>query len=312
MTQEHKSTWGGSAVVVAALAIAAALGGCSSISLNRAPVEDRGTPTATAPANGAVNGAVSAATTTTVAPPKPIPGIENAGKPGYYSVKPGDTMIRIGLDTGQNWRDIARWNGLDNPNIIEVGQVLRVIPPGTTDVAVAKPVAPPATVTGTSLPPAGSRTAATPAPGPVSTPAPTPPPVASAPLPPASSAGDDDVAWIWPANGSVLAGFDEAKNKGLDIAGKLGDPVLAAGDGRVVYAGAGLRGYGNLVILKHNNTYLTAYAHNQTLLVKEDQSVRKGQKIAEMGQSDADRVKLHFEIRRQGKPVDPARYLTPR
>jgi len=107
----------------------------------------------------------------------------------------------------------------------------------------------------------------------------------------------------------VLAGFDEQRNKGLDIGGKVGDPVLAAADGRVVYAGAGLRGYGNLIILKHNNTYLSAYAHNQTLLVKEDQSVRKGQKIAEMGSSDADRVKLHFEIRRQGKPVDPARYL---
>jgi lipoprotein NlpD len=107
----------------------------------------------------------------------------------------------------------------------------------------------------------------------------------------------------------VLAGFDEARNKGVDIAGQLGDPVLAAADGRVVYAGAGLRGYGNLVILKHNNTYLTAYAHNQSLLVKEDQTVRRGQRIAEMGNTDADRVKLHFEIRRQGKPVDPLRYL---
>jgi lipoprotein NlpD len=107
----------------------------------------------------------------------------------------------------------------------------------------------------------------------------------------------------------VLAGFDEAHNKGLDIGGKAGDPVLASADGRVVYAGAGLRGYGNLIILKHNNTYLTAYAHNQTLLVKEDQTVRKGQKIAEMGSSDSDRVKLHFEIRKQGKPVDPTKYL---
>ena len=107
----------------------------------------------------------------------------------------------------------------------------------------------------------------------------------------------------------MLTGFDDAKNKGLDISGKAGDAVIASADGRVVYAGAGLRGYGNLIILKHNNTFLTAYAHNQTLLVKEDQSVKKGQKIAEMGNSDADRVKLHFEIRRQGKPVDPAKYL---
>jgi lipoprotein NlpD len=158
-------------------------------------------------------------------------------------------------------------------------------------------------------------------------------PVASAPLPPASAdkgtvvasaaatapatsastvPAEDEINWLWPSAGAVLAGFDEQKNKGLDLGGAAGDPVLAAADGRVVYVGAGLRGYGNLIILKHNNTYLTAYAHNQTLLIKEDQSVRKGQKIAEMGNSDADRVKLHFELRRQGKPVDPTKYLPPR
>ena len=108
----------------------------------------------------------------------------------------------------------------------------------------------------------------------------------------------------------MLATFDEAKNrKGLDIAGAAGEPVLAAADGKVVYAGSGLRGYGNLVILKHNGTYLTAYAHNQVLFVKEEQSVKQGQKIAEMGNSDADRVKLHFEVRKMGKPVDPAKFL---
>jgi lipoprotein NlpD len=154
--------------------------------------------------------------------------------------------------------------------------------------------------------PAGVPVATQTTPGVATTPAPSATP--AAPAQPAS-AGADDVDFIWPASGSVLAGFDEAKNKGLAIAGKAGDPVLAAADGKVVYAGAGLRGYGNLVILKHNNTFLTAYAHNQTLLVKEDQSVKKGQKIAEMGSTDADRVKLHFEIRRSGKPVDPARYL---
>jgi lipoprotein NlpD len=110
----------------------------------------------------------------------------------------------------------------------------------------------------------------------------------------------------------VLAGFDDAKNKGVDIAGKAGQPVLAAADGRVVYAGAAVRGFGNLIILKHSNTLLSAYAHNQALLVKEDQAVKQGQKIAEMGSSDADRVKLHFEIRRQGKPVDPVKLLPPR
>ena len=114
------------------------------------------------------------------------------------------------------------------------------------------------------------------------------------------------------ATGAVVAPFDEGKVKGLAFGGKAGDPVYAAADGKVVYAGSGLRGYCNLIILKHNNTYLTAYAHNQTLLVKEDQSVKRGQKIAEMGSSDSDTVKLHFEIRKQGKPIDPAKLLPPR
>jgi lipoprotein NlpD len=246
----------------------------------------------------------------TAEPIKPLPGAENLGKPGYYTVRPGDTLIRIALDSGQNWRDIARWNNIDNPNMIEVGQVVRVIPPPgvVPEVAVARPVPPvPAPPVAAASTPAASvpRTTAT-----------TPPQVASVPpvVPTPAPAGEEDVPWGWPTTGAatVVASFDEQKNKGLDIAGKPGDPVLASADGRVVYAGAGLRGYGNLIILKHNNTYLSAYAHNQTLLVKEDQTVRKGQKIAEMGSSDADRVKLHFEIRRQGKPVDPARYLPAR
>jgi lipoprotein NlpD len=117
---------------------------------------------------------------------------------------------------------------------------------------------------------------------------------------------------MWPANGPLLAGFADGRSKGLAIGGSAGDPVLAAADGRVVYAGSGLRGYGNLLIVKHNTTYLTAYAHNQTLMVKEDQIVRRGQKIAEMGSSDSDRVELHFEIRKQGQPIDPTRLLPPR
>jgi len=239
---------------------------------------------------------------------KPLPGAENAGKPGYYTIKPGDTLIKIGLEHGQSWKDIARWNNLDNPNVIEVGQVVRVVPPGSTGTAVAssgstsgRGVAPVVVTPIGSSSSAGSSSTATPAPTPV--PAPTPAPAAK---------GADDVDFIWPASGTLIAGFDEARNKGFDIGGKAGDPVVAAADGRVVYAGAGLRGYGNLIILKHNNTYLTAYAHNQSLLVKEDQTVKKGQKIAEMGSTDADRVKLHFEVRRQGKPVDPARYLPSR
>ncbi len=303
-----------------------------------APVEDRGTSAGRASAGA--SGASAASGAASAAPAKALPGAENAGKPGYYVVRPGDTMIRIGLEAGQSWRDIARWNNIDNPSIIEVGQVLRIIPPGTTQVAaislpsspatapapaspasevVSRPVSAPNAVTATALPAAGTRTATvTPTPTP-STPvtAASTPALPTTPTPPASSAStsDEDIGWIWPITGganNVVARFDEASNKGVGISGKAGDPVLAAGDGRVVYSGAGLRGYGNLVILKHNNTYLTAYAHNQTLLVKEDQTVRKGQKIAEMGNSDADRVKLHFEIRRQGKPVDPLRFLPAR
>lgn len=218
-----------------------------------------------------------------------MPGAENAGKPGYYSVRSGDTLTKIALEHGQAWRDIARWNGLDNPNVIEVDQVLRVVPPSMDagNRAAAKPV----TAASASMPVPANAPAAAPA---------------------TAATNDDNLVFAWPHPGQVLSGFDETKNKGLDFTGKAGDPVLAAADGKVVYAGSGLRGYGNLVILKHNNTYLTAYAHNQTLLVKEDQTVQKGQRIAEMGSSDADRVKLHFEIRKQGKPVDPAKLLPAR
>ncbi len=270
-------------LVVAAVALLAA--GCSPRVLKPAPVEDRGAARSSSRVVGAVDPSGI----------KPLPGAENAGKPGYYTVKPGDTVIRIGLDSGQNWRDIVRWNNLENPNRIEVGQVLRVTPPGSDSVqAVTHPVAP------------GNATAASAAARPASAVS-----GSASPSAPASAepAGEDELAFIWPAQGQLIGDFDGVKNKGLDISGKAGDPILASADGRVVYAGAGLRGYGNLIILKHNNTYLTAYAHNQTLLVKEDQSVKKGQKIAEMGNTDADRVKLHFEVRRQGKPVDPAKYL---
>jgi lipoprotein NlpD len=280
-------------------------------------------PTTTAP----VVGTTPAPGTTTVpapADPNAKPGAENAGKPGYYTIKPGDTLIRVGLETGQNARDIARWNNIENPNSLEVGQVIRVTPPGVDPAATAARGVNTARVDARPLDsrPAPVASAPTPATPPLTAPAITPappamPPAANAPPttggnPPAVREPDDDVNWTWPATGPVLSGFDEAKNKGLAISGKAGDPVFAAADGRVVYAGSGLRGYGNLVIVKHNNTYLTAYAHNQSLLVKEDQVVRRGQKIAEMGSSDADRVQLHFEIRRLGRPIDPARLLPSR
>jgi lipoprotein NlpD len=270
-------------LVLAVVACSGWLVGCGSSSINRAPVEDRGSMLKQAPSAGLDAPAQVAHQSL---------GSENAGKPGYYTVKPGDRLIRIGLDNGQSYKDVARWNNLENPDRIEVGQVLRVVPPAG-EAVVVKPV-----VIGSAAPvamaPLQSTNAIKAAPPPVLAP---------------SGGPDEEMGFIWPNNGTVLATFDEVKNKGFDIGGAAGDPVLAAADGRVVYAGSGLRGYGNLVILKHNNTYLTAYAHNQKLLIKEDQTVKKGQKIAEMGSSDTDRVKLHFEVRRQGKPVDPSKYL---
>src|SRR5450830_1396866 len=254
--------------------------------------------------------------------------------PAYYTVKRGDTLLRIALEHGQNYRDLVAWNDLSNPNDIKVDQVLRVLPPNgdtggaqtsavvmapaiesrPTTPAVQKKTGPRgekrpySDATLAELRADGDAPAAKPAP------APAPAVVAAAPAPAAAasaaqSAGDDKIGWIWPTEGKVIATFDEGKNKGVDIAGKAGQPVVAAGAGKVMYAGSGIRGYGNLVIVKHSNSLLSAYAHNRTILVKEGQNVTKGQTIAEMGDSDADRVKLHFEIRQQGKPVDPSKFL---
>jgi lipoprotein NlpD len=298
---------------VASVALLAVLTGCAAPNQpdRRAPVVDRSPvsasrgPLTTAPVAPAANPVVLP------------PGTENAGRPGYYTVKPGDTLIRIGLDSGQNWRDLQAWNSLTDPNRIEVGQVLRVVPPVAETSVAANAVVQTASSGGEA--PASTNAVNT---GMVQgrsldAPVAVAPAAASAGLPvsparPAAPVASDEVAFVWPANGPVVDPFDESRNKGVGIGGRAGEPVLAAADGRVVYAGAGLRGYGNLVILKHNNTYLTAYAHNQSLLVREDQSVRQGQKIAEMGSSDSDRVKLHFEVRRQGKPVDPLKHLPSR
>jgi lipoprotein NlpD len=291
-------------LLVAGLVVA----GCAQ-SPNRAPVEERSpTPRATvaaaSPAASAASGADSARATAVDF---------NGDKPGFYTVKAGDTLIRIGLDSGQNWKDLMRWNNLANPNLIEVGQVIRVVPPGvdpatatTRAVTTARIETRPLEArAGSAVVPAAGASGAAAASQPAAA-------VREPAAPAAPRDADDDVNWTWPSTAPVAMPFDEARNKGLVFRGKPGDPVFAAADGRVVYAGSGLRGYGNLVILKHNATYLTAYAHNQTLLVKDDQNVKRGQKIAEMGSTDADSVQLHFEIRRQGKPIDPARLLPAR
>ncbi|HEX8963469.1 MAG TPA: peptidoglycan DD-metalloendopeptidase family protein [Rhodocyclaceae bacterium] len=252
----------------------------------------------------------------------------------WYTVKKGDTLYSIALEHGRDYKDVAAWNNIDNPNRIRVGQQLRVSPPeGEEPIAVAKPIqmdAAPAA----AKPPAGANTDSfkrEPKGGvvaysddalarmrepaqqkPAEKPAEKQPPVAEKAPPPA---GEDAVDWTWPAPGKTVAGYSEsgpAINKGIDIAGKAGDPVYAAAAGKVVYVGSGLRGYGNLVIVRHNASYLSAYAHNSKILVKETQTVAKGQKIAEIGSSDADQAGLHFEIRRLGKPVDPLNYLPAR
>ncbi|CAG9258908.1 peptidoglycan DD-metalloendopeptidase family protein [Paraburkholderia unamae] len=260
--------------------------------LDQAPVVDRTAPLGTA-----------------AQPPVPL----GPPPPGYYRVKPGDTLYRIALENGQNYRDIATWNNLTNPNQIEVDQLLRVVPPGanasaSTPGVVTAPVPGVGVAPGAPVAPAAGSAAQPPLYGSAAN--------AAQPQQPPASAGDmaaapGSLALAWPVRGPVLNGFDDSKNKGINIGGAAGDPVKAAGDGRVVYAGNGLRGYGNLIIIKHDATFLTAYAHNRTLMVKEGDAVTKGQKIAEMGNTDSDRVMLHFEVRRQGKPVDPLKYLPP-
>ena len=283
--------------------------------LDNAPVIDRSpsaginSPTTQLPP-GAVQTVPGAPDATAAVPLGPAP-------PGYYRVKPGDTLYRIALINGRNYRDVATWNNIQNPNQIEVDQLLRVAPPGTTpsigntpDVAAA-----PLGGSGISSAPLGpANNSVTPPVQASNNPAFVP--GAATPMAPAQSPGSSapaasgPISFTWPVRGPILHNFD-SQDRGVDIGGAAGDPVRASSEGRVVYAGNGLRGYGNLIIIKHDATFLTAYAHNRALLVKEGDAVTKGQKIAEMGNTDADKVMLHFEVRKQGKPVDPLQYLPP-
>jgi lipoprotein YgeR len=206
--------------------------------------------------------------------------------PGFYRVERGDTVSKVARANRTSVSNIARWNNLTDPNAIEVGQVLRVAPPAGS-----------VTPAGSSAPPARASSAE---PSDSS-------PSSSALVTPASS-----ISLIWPTQGSVIRGFDGKSSKGIDIAGTPGMQIVAAAAGTVVYAGNGLRGYGNLLIVKHSADYLTAYAHNRALLVKEGQSITQGQPIAEMGDTDTNRVMLHFELRYKGSSIDPSRYLPAR
>ncbi|AXL51526.1 peptidase [Paraburkholderia caffeinilytica] len=212
--------------------------------------------------------------------------------PGFYRVERGDTLSKIARSNRQSVQSIVRWNNLTNADSIEVGQVLRVAPPGNGAAAAS---------TGGATRSSGAGSASASA-------APRPAPADSAP----TSAPASTISLVWPADGTVIRRFDGANSKGIDISAAAGTPVVAAAPGTVVYAGNGLRGYGNLLILKHNADYLTAYAHNRALLVKEGQSVARGEKIAEMGDTDTDRVMLHFELRYQGRSIDPSRALPAR
>lgn len=218
-----------------------------------------------------------------------------------WTVKKGDTLIGIALDAGADYRDIATMNQLSNPNIIQLDRTL-CVRRGAQKMAkkAAAPTVPPGTKPEQPSRENSKHLVAKPVDDTPSTSAAT------------AAAMADGVKFAWPTKGKVVEGFNDSSNKGINIAGKMGDPVDAAADGKVVYAGSGLRGYGNLVIIKHENNYLTAYAHNSKILVKEGETVKRGQRIADMGDSDADSVILHFEVRRQGKPVDPLKFLSQR
>jgi lipoprotein NlpD len=257
------------------------------------------------------------------APPSPAVAAKPAAKPvdtrpGVYTVRKGDTLHSIALEHGLDYRELAQWNGITDPGVIRIGQQLRLRPPASAAVAPFK-AAPGVQARPLGDTPAGAANIKT---QPKAVRAPyseqtyaqlagaKPEP---APKPPAGrEEGEDGVDWSWPATGKVVSTFNDSANlKGIGIAGKLGQPVLASAPGRVIFSGTGIRGFGKLIVIKHNNSFLSVYAHNNELLVKEGQNVTKGQRIAEMGSTDAEQVKLHFEIRRFGKPVDPIKLLPP-
>jgi lipoprotein NlpD len=218
-----------------------------------------------------------------VAAPAPVPVAE-----GFYVVKRGDTLYGIALEHGADYREVAQWNSLEDPGKLRVGQVLRVSAPAQSGVQVGSA-------------PVGARVESRP----LQEAKPEPKPVARE----EPKLEAQPLQFLWPAKGKLLAGFAEPRRKGIDIDGKIGDPVLAAAAGRVTYVGSGIPGLGKLVVIKHDQGYITVYAHNKDVLVKEQQSVARGQRIAELGDTDAERPKLHFQIRKGSAAVDPLLYL---
>ena len=341
--------------VFAGVAVLAVLAGCAS--RGSAPVIDRTSP------SGRPSTPPAAAPSAAAAPAAPSgAAAQNArgldARAETYTVRRGDTLYGIALDSGHGYREIAEWNNLPNPNLIREGQVLRLTPPqgavqaravegrgvvesrpldreaqasparDARDARVAaagdpvknepRAVKLPYTDENLALLSRDQKPAAPLAQAPTAKPAAieakpaAPEPKPAAPLAADTADDDEKIDWGWPTAGRVLAAFSESSNKGLDIGGKAGQPVTASASGTVLYVGSGIRGYGKLIVVRHSRTYSTVYAHNSEILVKESQRVVKGQKIAEMGNSDTDQVKLHFEIRRLGKPTDPAKFLPDR
>jgi len=262
------------------------------------------------------------------APVKPAAGVKSAqrptdARPAFHTVRKGETLYSIALDYGLEYRELAQWNGVTAASVISIGQQLRLSPPaGAAPVAAplkAAPVVQARPLDATPL--AGGDGSIKTQPRAVRAPysdqtyaqmaslKPELPPTVE---PKTGQGGEEGVVWAWPASGKVIRAFSDGTNpRGISIAGKLGQPVHASASGRVIFSGTGIRGFGKLIVIKHNNTFLSVYAHNSELLVKEGQNVAKGQKIAEMGSTDTDQVRLHFEIRRFGKPVDPVKLLPP-
>jgi len=258
-----------------------------------------------------------------VAPQKPVVR-PMATTTKIHVVQKGDTLYSIAFVNGVDYRDVAEWNDIKDPSAIQIGQQLKLNISSDEPVVQkieTQPTAPlaPPKLGGIRNQPKVGRLAyseealakADRMQEEVAQPATV---VATAKPSVVNTAKDDTpeeaIEWGMPTSGKVIAEFSESANrKGVDITGKRSQPIVASASGKVVYSGSGLRGYGKLIIIKHNKTYLSAYAHNDQILVKEGQNVSRGQKIAEMGNTDADQVKLHFEIRKLGKPVDPAKYL---
>lgn len=224
-----------------------------------------------------------------------------ADRPSTHTVNKGDTLFSIAWRYGIKYEALAKYNGISKPYLIKPKQVIRL------NVPVHMLRATPAQA---SVRPIGTRQKVSEK-GKVQNNSRKKNQTKLTPKINSSQAEWSAPVWSWPVSGSILSSFqgNNGLNKGIDLGGKLGEPVLAAASGEVVYSGSGLRGYGKLLIIKHNETFLSAYAHNHRLLVNEGDVVKAGQKIADMGSSGTDRVKLHFEIRRDGTPVDPLKFL---